>query len=134
MKCIYCGAETPSTYQRCTYCGSELPTPPPPPPPVNNFHTTHSSDSHNVTIINHHYGYYPPIVQGPKYSPKKLWITRLLTYLGGWLGLHQFYIGNIGKGLLYFFTAGLFLFGWFIDAIKVTFKKLVDNNGLRIVK
>lgn len=33
----------------------------------------------------------------------------------GLFGGHQFYLGKIGKGVLYFFTFGLFFIGWFID-------------------
>lgn len=39
----------------------------------------------------------------------------LMCVFGGWLGLHQFYVGNVKKGLIYMCTLGLFGFGWFID-------------------
>ena len=41
----------------------------------------------------------------------------VLCILGGYLGLHYFYKKQIGKGLLYLFTGGLFGIGWFIDII-----------------
>lgn len=44
----------------------------------------------------------------------KMWVT----ILGGWFGLHKFMEKEIGKGILYFFTAGLFCFGWIIDSIN----------------
>ena len=36
----------------------------------------------------------------------------------GWLGVHKFYVGKIGMGILYLFTFGLFGFGWIIDTFK----------------
>lgn len=48
--------------------------------------------------------------------PNKSFSTyTLLALFGGWLGLHHFYMGSVGKGLIYFMTGGLFLIGWIID-------------------
>lgn len=46
---------------------------------------------------------------------------------GGWFGLHHYYVGNIGKGILYTFTGGLFLLGWAIDLIKIATGSFRDN-------
>jgi restriction system protein len=48
---------------------------------------------------------------------------------GGWLGLHQFYVGRIGAGLLYMLTFGLFFFGWIADIIKISMGQFRDNVG-----
>ncbi len=48
---------------------------------------------------------------------------------GGWFGLHQYYVGRIGKGLLYTCTLGLFLFGWIIDLISIKTGSFCDNTG-----
>ncbi len=40
------------------------------------------------------------------------WI--LLTFLGVF-GIHRFYMGKWGTGLIYLFTGGLFLVGWLYD-------------------
>jgi TM2 domain-containing membrane protein YozV len=41
----------------------------------------------------------------------------LLWFLSGFgaLGLHRFYVGKIGSGLLYFFTGGFFMIGALMD-------------------
>lgn len=38
--------------------------------------------------------------------------------LGGWFGLHHYYMGSIGKGILYTLTGGLFMIGWFVDVVN----------------
>lgn len=46
---------------------------------------------------------------------------------GGMFGLHQFYVGNVGKGILYALTGGLFFFGWIRDIIKIATGSFRDN-------
>lgn len=48
---------------------------------------------------------------------------------GGWFGLHQYYVGNIGKGLLYTCTFGLFVFGWIRDLIQISTGSFCDSSG-----
>jgi len=55
------------------------------------------------------------------------------TILGGWLGIHKFMQNNIGMGIIYFFTFGLFGIGWIIDIIKEC-KKWPDGKQINIVK
>ncbi|MBI5403318.1 MAG: NINE protein [Ignavibacteriae bacterium] len=42
-------------------------------------------------------------------------IAYLLWFFLGTFGVHKFYLGKIGVGILYFFTGGLFLIGWIYD-------------------
>lgn len=60
-------------------------------------------------------------------SDKKKKTALLLCIFGGFLGLHQFYVGKIGTGLLYFFTCGLFAIGWIWDIIKIATGAFRDN-------
>lgn len=48
---------------------------------------------------------------------------------GGWFGLHQYYVGNIGKGILYSCTFGLFMIGWIKDLIQISTGSFRDNVG-----
>jgi len=42
---------------------------------------------------------------------KEVWVTYLLWFFLGLLGVHKFYLGKIGWGILYIFTRGIF-FDW----------------------
>ncbi|MEO5643525.1 MAG: TM2 domain-containing protein [Bacteroidia bacterium] len=52
-------------------------------------------------------------------------VALLLCIFLGPLGIHRFYLGYTGMGILYLFTAGLFGIGWIIDIIL-----LIIPNGL----
>lgn len=62
-------------------------------------------------------------------SDKKKKVALLLCIFGGIFGLHQFYVGRIGKGILYLFTGGLFIIGVLIDIIKILMGTYTDNIG-----
>ena len=62
-------------------------------------------------------------------SDKNKDTALLLCVFGGWLGLHQFYVGKIGKGILYLFTLGFFFIGWGLDIIKILLGSFRDNVG-----
>ena len=54
--------------------------------------------------------------------PKNKWIALALCSLFGVLGIHKFYEGKTGMGILYIFTGGLCGFGIIIDFIVILFK------------
>jgi len=49
--------------------------------------------------------------------------------IGGWFGLHLFYVGRIGRGLLFMSTGGLLGFGWISDIISIQNGSFRDNVG-----
>ena len=53
---------------------------------------------------------------------KDKWTAFFLCLFLGVLGVHKFYEGKIGMGLLYLFTFGLFGVGWFIDLVLILMK------------
>lgn len=55
-------------------------------------------------------------------KPCNKWVAFLLCFFLGGLGVHKFYEGKVGMGILYFFTIGLFGIGWFIDLICILCK------------
>lgn len=62
-------------------------------------------------------------------SDKNKDTALIMCILGGWFGLHQYYVGNIKKGLLYTFTFGICMAGWLIDTIKILLGSFRDNVG-----
>lgn len=55
----------------------------------------------------------------------------LCIFLGG-LGVHRFYEGKVGTGILWLCTAGLCGVGWLVDLIMIICGKAKDKNGLPI--
>ena len=53
----------------------------------------------------------------------------LLCLFLGVFGAHKFYVGKIGLGILYLFTAGLFGIGWFIDTIVILVRLLNKRDA-----
>jgi restriction system protein len=66
-------------------------------------------------------------------SDKSKKTALLLCIFLGIFGAHYFYVGRIGKGLLYLFTAGLFAIGWLVDIFVILSGSFRDNvkNPLR---
>jgi len=52
------------------------------------------------------------------------WALAIVCFLVGYLGIHQFMLGNTGKGLLYLFTFGLCGIGALIDLINICMGKM----------
>lgn len=52
-------------------------------------------------------------------SPKDKKVALLLCFFFGGLGVHRFYEGRIGTGILWMFTCGLFGIGWLADIIRI---------------
>ncbi len=46
-------------------------------------------------------------------------LAYLLWLFFGFLGVHRFYCGRVGTGILWFLTGGLFVVGWVIDAFLI---------------
>lgn len=63
-------------------------------------------------------------------SDKSKWTAFFLCLFTGMLGGHYYYVGRWGRGLLYTFTLGLFVFGWFHDLKLILFGEFRDNVGL----
>lgn len=49
------------------------------------------------------------------------------TLFGGWFGLHKYMKKQIGMGLLYTFTFGLFCIGWIVDIIRAAKTSKTQN-------
>lgn len=55
----------------------------------------------------------------PSGRPIQKWTAFLLCFFFGWLGVHRFYEGKVGTGILWALTWGLFGIGVFCDLIRI---------------
>ncbi len=47
--------------------------------------------------------------------PKSVGVAYLFWFFFGLLGIHWFYLGKIGRGVLWLLTGGLLGVGWLVD-------------------
>jgi TM2 domain-containing membrane protein YozV len=65
-------------------------------------------------------------------SPNEWSITLILCVLIGVWGVHRFYVGKVGTGLLMLFTLGGFFIWWIIDLILIATESFKDHEGRKI--
>ena len=67
-------------------------------------------------------------------SPKSRLATSLLAWYLGWLGIHRFYLGKIGTGILMILTFGGLGVWAIIDFIVAVTGNMKDKDGKLIRK
>jgi Flp pilus assembly protein TadB len=65
-------------------------------------------------------------------SNKSKSVALFLCFFLGFLGIHRFYVGKIGTGLLMFFTYGGFGLMWLFDIVMLVTSNFKDKRGYRI--
>ncbi len=113
MTCTRCSRENQIGAAFCTGCGAPLPQPQSQP----NYYAQPNTPP---------YGYTQPC------SPSSRWLAFALCFLVGGLGIHRFYVGKIGTGVLYLFTGGLFGIGWLVDLIMIASGSFTDAAGYQL--
>lgn len=110
--CKHCGQVIPEDAVICTHCGRQVeelrsaaPAAAAQPIIINNSNNNNNVNN-NVNNNAVHAG-----------KPKNKWVALLLCFFLGEFGIHRFYEGKVGTGILWMLTGGLFLIGWLIDLI-----------------
>lgn len=62
-------------------------------------------------------------------SEKQKLVALLLCFFLGGLGVHRFYVGKIGTGILWLLTLGLLGIGVLVDLIMIITGSFKDGEG-----
>ena len=62
-------------------------------------------------------------------SPKSRLVALLLCLLVGVLGIHRFYVGKVGTGVLWLLTGGCLGIGCLVDLILIICGSFTDKEG-----
>jgi TM2 domain-containing membrane protein YozV len=73
---------------------------------------------------------YAPVPVASQASPKNLLAATLLCFFLGTLGVHRFYTGKIGTGILMIVTLGAFGIWTLVDLIMLVCGAFKDKEGL----
>lgn len=137
MKCPSCGIESEGCVY-CPECGLQLMydsaksadqtqnqqgTPPPPNAYAHQWAQGAYPPPQPVYQVNQYYNFS---------SHKSRLMTLLLAIFLGYWGVHRFYAGKVGTGLLWIFTFGMFGIGYIIDIILIACGTFKDSNGMLI--
>ena len=79
--------------------------------------------------------YGQPQWAGQQAGVAKDWTTTLLLCLFlGYLGIHRFYVGKTGTGVVQLLTGGGCGVWWLVDFIMILTNSFTDSNGYPLVK
>lgn len=105
--CSQCGTEIPEGAEFCPKCGAR----------VGGAATSNAK-----------------IVRPAEKSDRSRGIATILCALGFICvaGIHRFYVGRVGTGILWLLTGGLFGIGTIIDFVMLLTGDFTDINGLKV--
>lgn len=139
--CINCGQQIPKEAQICPHCGAHQN----PnngnvvnPQVVQNQNQQQNQYNQQQQQYNQQQQYQqaPPPNQGQAQQPKadsnKWLISLILCWFLGYLGVHRFYLGHIGIGVIQLLTGGGCGIWWIIDLILILTGSMKDSDGNKI--
>lgn len=138
MFCTRCGTQIPDGAAFCPGCGAPADNSPPDP----QANTGDWNRQYQPSGGQPNYGYGQPNYSQPNYGqnrpyygagprPKERLVAIILCCVGfcGLSGLHRFYTGKIGTGVLWLLTGGCFLIGTIVDLIALLDGSFRDYYG-----
>ena len=137
VTCLRCGREFEGRF--CPSCGTPAGEAPasaavPPAQAVPNIIINNDTSSKNInTNANLNQNVSQTGYDAGYRSRKSRVAALILCIIFGVLGIHRFYVGKVGTGILYFFTGGLFGIGWLVDIITIVTGSFRDNLGFPLV-
>lgn len=117
MFCKKCGAQMDDTTKVCPACGE----------PIEN--DQQASTQVPPVIINNVNNNTNTNNAGMDYPYKSKVVAAILCFFLGSLGVHRFYVGKIGTGLIWLITLGFFGIGTLIDFICILVGAFRDKAG-----
>ncbi len=132
MYCIKCGAEIEDGVKFCPKCGA--PQGAGSASSAGSTAQTNSTSAGSTTYAGSaaakpRMNMYVDDNGQPVRVSEKSWLATLLLeiFLGG-LGIHRFYVGKIGTGILWLITAGIFGIGWIVDLVMIACGNFKDKT------
>jgi TM2 domain-containing membrane protein YozV len=114
MFCPHCGAQAPDNTQYCPSCGAAI--------GAQQAQQAQQPPTYAQPV-------YAQPVPASNESPSSRLVALLLCWFLGIFGIHRFYVGKTGTGLVWLFTGGVCGIGAIVDLIMIIVGSFTDKAG-----